>query len=423
MMNKDDNSSSSPGRTNKSVFCALLLLTTAALLFVEVERNFNLEPQLFDKERIETDSPLAEPHWCQTADEYSNGRWVYYDDDSSTSSNNVGYPYWSDPDPVWGPRCTQLQQKYQESGENKELLPDFLRYKWHPNSNCEMALQHGRTWDKSRFCQQLAGKTIGVSGDSLSQQFVHSLMGFSRGSVEEHTKFVIPTNWGDDIPGHWVKLRIPLCSSHDSDVIGTENNNSATSDDVTLIYQRWDKYQGGQKDRAALTELIQESDYLILNWGVHYQTWSDMERATDDLVSVLEAHWRPPHKQPERLFWRSTNVAHASCSMATEPLGMTRNQTDSTRGRNGAINPTSVIHHLYHTEEILMQDEHIVRPRLRAKLPQMTFLRVEESTLQRPDGHRVEGFKGQEDCLHYCEPGPIDHWAELFYHYVVALKT
>ena len=240
--------------------------------------------------------------------------------------------------------------------------------------------------------------TIGVSGDSMSQQFVHSLMGLSRGSVENHENFLVPKVW-EGKPQHWMKLRIPLCPD--------DGHNN-----VTLVYQRWDKYEGKEQDRDALTALIEESDYLILNWGVHYQPWAEMESATDDFVRVLEKLWVPPNKKSERLFWRSTNVAHANCSIATGPL----------HDRGSSINAGSIVHEQYNTQEILLQDEYIVKPRLLGSLPHTTLLRVEETTIKRPDGHRVEGFQGQEDCLHYCEPGPIDHWAELFYHHVVALE-
>ena len=273
------------------------------------------------------------------------------------------------------------------------MFPDFLRYKWVPDS-CELDNQ----WNRRTFCQRMDGMTIGVSGDSMTQQFVHSLMGLSRGSVEKHELFLEPKVW-EGKPQHWMKLRVPLCPDDDHH-------------NVSLVYQRWDKYEGKEQDRAALAELIEESDYLVLNWGVHYQTWSDMEKSTDDFVGVLEKHWILPHKKPERLFWRSTNVAHANCSIATAgPL-----QDADTVNKVG-----SVVHEQYNTQEILLQDEYIVKPRLLSRLPQTTLLRVEETTLKRPDGHRVEGFQGQEDCLHYCEPGPVDHWAELFYHHVVAL--
>jgi GDSL/SGNH-like Acyl-Esterase family found in Pmr5 and Cas1p len=333
--------------------------------------------------------------WCRTPEEYNRGQWVY---DNST---DLVPPYQSDPDPVWGPLCSRLQQRYLDSGNQSHLLPDYLRYKWQPH-DCQL---DNRKWDCHEFCKRLEGKTIGVSGDSMSQQFVHSLMGYTRGTVESHEHFLVPDNkvW-EGKPVYWIKIRVPLCPQNK---VGT-----------TLVYQRWDMYQGKEQDRAALTELIKESDYLVLNWGVHYQMWPDMEKATDDFVGLLEELWRPPNKMPERLFWRSTNVAHANCGRATGPL-----QSLSSSSNTSFTDATkSVILDKYNTQEILWQDAYIVKPRLLSKLPKTTLLQIEETTLQRPDGHRVEGFKGQEDCLHYCEPGPVDHWTELFYHHVVALE-
>jgi GDSL/SGNH-like Acyl-Esterase family found in Pmr5 and Cas1p len=333
-------------------------------------------------------------NWCRTPYEYNRGQWVF--DDSA----DLVPPYWSDPDPVWGPLCTKQQQRYRDSGNQSHLLPDYLRYKWQPH-DCQLDNQQ---WDRHAFCKLLEGKTIGVSGDSMSQQFVHSLMGYTRGTVESHEQFLVPSKVWEGKPSYWIKMRVPLCPQN--------------KDGTTLVYQRWDIYQGKEQDRAALTELIQESDYLVLNWGVHYQMWPDMEKATDDFVGLLEELWRPPHKKPERLFWRSTNVAHANCGMATGPL-QSLNSSSNTSFTDAT---QSVIHDKYGAQEILWQDAYIIKPRLLSKLPKATLLQIEETTLQRPDGHRVEGFNGQEDCLHYCEPGPVDHWAELFYHHLVALE-
>ena len=348
-----------------------------------------------------TTTPTKE--WCRTPEEYNKGQWVY------NNSIDLLPPYHSEPDPVWGPWCTRLQQQYHESGYQSQFLPDFLRYKWQPH-DCELA---NHQWDRAEFCERLKGKTIGVMGDSMSQQFVHSLMGYTRGTIESHDKFLaVPNQVWEGKPDYWIKIRVPLCPQNNND-----NNNKNGSNGTTLVFQRWDMYQGKEQDRAALTALIEESDYLVLNWGVHYQMWSDMEKATDDFVGLLEELWHPPHKKPERLFWRSTNVAHANCASATSPL--TNLQSSSNTSFTDATK--SVILEKYNTQEILWQDAYIVKPRILSKLPKTTFLQIEETTLLRPDGHRVEGFKGQEDCLHYCEPGPVDHWTELFYHHVVAL--
>lgn len=42
--------------------------------------------------------------------------------------------------------------------------------------------------------------------------------------------------------------------------------------------------------------------------------------------------------------------------------------------------------------------------------------------MMRADSHmgpRIDG-KGKDDCLHYCIPGPIDHWVVLLQNILVA---
>lgn len=134
-----------------------------------------------------------------------------------------------------------------------------------------------------------------------------------------------------------------------------------------------------------------------------------MEDSTKDFIRVLEEQWRS--KKSERLFWRSTIVAHENCKDAIAPEKATKDGNFDTNK-----NPA------YNTNEILLQDEHIVRPLLSESLLNVTLLNVTRSTMLRKDGHRVIGHKGTEDCLHYCEPGPIDSWVDLFYHLVVALE-
>ncbi|CAB9510251.1 Protein trichome birefringence-like [Seminavis robusta] len=401
----DNKTSSWLRRGKRSAALTMTFLLAAAILSLRcsysVEHKQDRELSGHDQLPLRRQAPqqnggdMKPKTWCRTPEEYNRGQWVYND------SSDVTYPYLSGPDPVWGPICTKLQREYLDSGNQSHMLPDFLRYRWQPD-DCDLDNQG---WDRDQFCRRLNGKTIGVSGDSMSQQFIHSLMGFSHGTIEDHLNYVVPGKFWEGQPDHWLKIRVPLCPDD-------ERYN------VTLVYQRWDKYQGQEQDRAALTALIEESDYLVLNWGVHYQAWSDMERATDDFVGLLEKLWRSPHKKPERLMWRSTNVAHARCSSARGPLKEIKSSSNS----SFTDETKSVIHEMYSTQEILWQDSYIVKPRLLSKLPQTTLLRIEETTLKRPDGHRVEGYKGQEDCLHYCEPGPVDHWTQLFYHHVVALQ-
>ena len=276
----------------------------------------------------------------------------------------------------------EKQDIYLESG----TVPEFLKYQWRPYS-CEIL-----PFSKERFCEALDGLTIGMIGDSIMQQFAHSFMGRLLGNVDDAPYVYDMPEWIDGVP-YYRKTRVPLCAdSHRN---------------VTLLFHRWNKYQPDTSNRRALVDIARQSDYLVLNWGVHYLPWQEMELATADFIKVLEEKWRG--KKSERIFWRSTIVAHDNCQNATVP--------EKPSGKfETHHNPN------YNTNEILLQDELIVRQKFKESSLNVTFLRVEMSTMLRKDGHKVIGHKGSEDCLHYCEPGPTDSWVDLFYHHTVGLR-
>lgn len=43
----------------------------------------------------------------------------------------------------------------------------------------------------------------------------------------------------------------------------------------------------------------------------------------------------------------------------------------------------------------------------------------------RPDGHPGTVARGPDsgDCLHYCMPGPIDAWVDVFYNVLLELQS
>jgi len=316
---------------------------------------------------------------CRTVEEYTQGEWV-----RNTSIDT--YPYLSGDDYEWGPMCMEMQNRYLKDG----TVPEFLQYQWKPHT-CDIL-----PFSKEQFCKVLDGNTIGTIGDSIMQQFAHSFIGLFHGKIDDVNFVFGEPDWYDGVP-YYSKLRVPLCQE-----IPNYNN-------VTLLFYRWNKYQPDATSRQVLGEIAKASDYLILNWGVHYLPWSEMDVATQDFIEVLRESWGD--KRSERIFWRSTIVAHEQCQNATSPEKSSAGHFDTNQ------NPD------YNTDEILLQDEFIVRPRfLESALSNVTFLRIEPSTMLRKDGHRVTGRKGAVDCLHYCEPGPVDSWVELFYHRVAALN-
>ena len=339
--------------------------------------------------------------------DYRIGQWVY------DESRLAQFPYLGGIDDIWGPYCTKLEQEYLKTG----IIPDYLKYTWKP-LNCQVL-----TFDKDKFCNVIANQTIGVIGDSISQQFVHSIIGLTRGKLIDDPNFLQPPTWNN-------KQSIPLCVDNDNeDDTGSEPSPNKKNT-AQVVFLRHNKYVANDTaSHQALQEIVNLSDYLVMNWGVHYQPWNDMEVAVDEFLSVLQQTWTVENrKDPNRLFWRTTIVAHSNCSTAIVP-----DESDSLGGFNIHNNPK------YNTDEILLQDVEIVQRKLRDLNSSndrssngsastnsglnVTILDVTSSTMLRRDGHRVIGHKGTEDCLHYCEPGPIDSWVDLFYHHVITMNA
>lgn len=363
----------SPRSAKRNFQCLVLSFVAvfALLCWILTEKASNI-PSYHRVQQIQ--EVRTERRLCQGANEYIHGEWI--------RNNSINaYPYLSTSDDEWGPLCMEMQNRYLESG----IVPDFLKYQWRPYT-CDIL-----PFSRENFCEALDGLTIGTIGDSIMQQFAHSFMGRLLGEVDSLPYVYGEPEWFNNVP-YYAKVRVPLCPD--------------TAHNATLLFHRWNKYQPNPSNRQALIDIARESDYLILNWGVHYLPWREMEEATDDFISILEQHWR--NKKSERIFWRSTIVAHDNCQNATLPDKST-GQFETHKNPN------------YNTDEILLQDEFIVRPRFQQSRLNVTFLRVEQSTMLRKDGHRVVGHKGTEDCLHYCEPGPTDSWVDLFHHHVLGL--
>lgn len=353
-------------RITSAVFVFSLLLVSYSTYVLVITQGREQQEIMCIEKTEDAKNEDQQTALCQIGQEYTKGKWIF--DESVTS-----YPYVNGEDDYeWSPRCTEIEQEYNVNG----IVPSFLKYRWDPDS-CNLA-----RFDRDNFCKLLDGKKIGIIGDSMQQQLAHSFIGLQLGTIAKQ---------GYLVPPSYSTLYVPLCPR--------------TQYDVTLLFLRHNKFEGTEEDRSALSGLARSSDYLIMNWGVHYQPWPQMVNATQNFIEVLEHDWKLPQKKPERLFWRSTVVAHADCANATGPV-------DMPHALHG--NP------FYNTDEIMLQSQQIVEPMLRlSPLLNVTFLNIGEFTLMRPDGHRVVGHRGNEDCLHYCEPGPTDSWVELFYHHIV----
>lgn len=68
-------------------------------------------------------------------------------------------------------------------------------------------------------------------------------------------------------------------------------------------------------------------------------------------------------------------------------------------------------------DKIYLQNN-LVRELIYTKYPQILFWNIYNLTDLRHDSHR--GFTVTIDGLHYCMPGPINEWVNLFYNIILA---
>merc|ERR1711920_950521 len=97
-----------------------------------------------------------------------------------------------------------------------------------------------------------------------------------------------------------------------------------------------------------------ESDFLLLNWGVWYVEDDAMANNVDNLTSLLKTGWPP--KPFSKIFWRSSIVFQEGCQHRIQP---SRQNVSDTTGF-GYIGEN-----WWHQREILTQERSIVWPAIR----------------------------------------------------------
>lgn len=97
------------------------------------------------------------------------------------------------------------------------------------------------------------------------------------------------------------------------------------------------------------------------------------------------------------LMWRSTPPGHPKCHRRNRPL-------------RAPLDPAA-LPHPFSWDKFAAQND-----LARALVEEVggIYLDVAYATSLRPDGHFWH-LDGTPDCLHYCSPGPVDHWVNLLY--------
>ena len=303
-------------------------------------------------------------------------------------------------------RGSQSFTAAKEKAEASWKVRESLKYVWQPrNQSVPWGQLDGRSLcplanHKEGDLENERSLNILVLGDSLNEQLSISLVNALGLSVREPLEEVIHssavaecTKWLGN-PVEWsvkqwcVQYRIASSS------ICPGSSNGTVSFNVVFLRHYYlhlssHSHREGHMPWSRFQSTLMWADAVVLNRGAHI-TYED------DFRTGVRAALRFIRRLLPRtlLIFRSTAPGHANCSGRSTPLS--------------APQPSEGLPynwHRFHAQNRMAEEE--------VRAVGGVFLDVEPMTGLRADGHRELNLAGRVDCLHYCEPGPVDWWAQL----------
>lgn len=138
------------------------------------------------------------------------------------------------------------------------------------------------------------------------------------------------------------------------------------------------------------TAILQWADVVVVNRGPHYTTDDCFRTGFRSSLRFMRA------VAPDTLFIvRGAAAGHPNCTHYKGPIKKPQSGVQMPYHWNGFASQNKIAKH-------------------EAEGIGSVFLDFEELVKLRPDGHVGWNADGALDCLHYCNPGPVDTLAQLF---------
>ena len=267
--------------------------------------------------------------------------------------------------------CNESKAIYHSPARCSDLEPrlEQLSYSWEPSPSCPTSRPM-----ITDFSQFLCGKDTGnilIVGDSLSEEFDMTLLN----SLQHCDRYIRCANKDPD-------FKVLMARNDYLEISGVQRGQHS-------------KYQV-----PFYNEIILQDEYIktiIFNRGAHFEPSIDYSTSLELLFSSLR------RDRPDvNVYFRNTPPGHAFCATESKmpPLARPRSENRTMyQRRAGDTNP-------YHWSEFAAQN--LLARKIAAKY-RVAYLDVASATELRPDSHL-----SAQDCLHFCIPGPIDMWVELF---------
>jgi hypothetical protein len=280
----------------------------------------------------------------------------------------------------WVERSEEKNKKAARSGElfhlyDQQVCPqsksDISKYDWMPR-DCDLV-----SWDASRFCEKTTNRKILFIGDSTMLQTYSTLTAMINQSHLTHEECF-------------------NCTSR-----------------MTFRYSDFIVFQGREDNGTHLMAAVREVgfayDIIVMGTsssGAYYDGYINRQKFTIDEegfgnyflpklledVEYISSVRRINLKVRKPIFiWKTETPPHPGCDRYSEPLKTEELEIQSSK---------------FHWENSFQFDKKIKK--ITKVTPDLKVFDMSPLHL-RPDAH-----PGNEDCLHYCSPGPLNYFARVF---------
>ncbi len=268
-------------------------------------------------------------------------------------------------------------------------------------------------WSRAATCAALGGAPVVVIGDSLSGQFFDTLVAAlgapgAPGGAREHRCYTRAVcNGPGEVPSaaSYVEALTLVSDNYGGDFLTPYGALDTAEPPCPPPPEGWGVRLAWQQLLVRFLDAPRargaRAPVLVANHGAHF---TEPEAAVPAVLALFEyARLVAPDAL---LFWRTAPAGHPGCAPH----------------RNGPPLAAPL------SEEQLRSDEmaaayawhrfrNVSRATLAALPDGVVALDVDAATALRADSHpwRLDmEEKGKVDCLHYCLPGPVDMWVELW---------
>ena len=283
------------------------------------------------------------------------------------------------------------------------------------------------SYNRTDFCRLLQGRDVLLIGDSISQLSRTALWNMAASRVSQHQRWT----YGRAASVNRFPYQKPI-----EDLIDICEDNQRARVTVLLNWAIGDLRLSNDLPFRTISERCDSLGCKSSNLNVTRGSPDDRIWGVDEFVRdyVLEKGLHPglivvnsgAHMQADDVFlpqvraalavitashpsatvvWRNTPPGHANCSLIRAPL---------LEPQHGPLP--------YDWHELVRQND-LVASLIEREFPGVVYMDVATSTALRGDFHvsaMLHNPPTNADCMHYIEPGPMDHWIRTLYNVLLA---